>query len=207
MRRQFDAAWVGHGGSPGGPLPVPDGSGSLCALSNPSTTGANQADAYLALIGTARREVLLATPYFLPDSALRTAMRDAVRRGVRVRVVVPRRNDIWWFKHGSRRLYRHLLDTGVEIWERCDRMVHAKVGVADGLVAAVGSSNLNRLSFYGNSETLLLTTDPYVVGEIDSMLRQESLASAERMSPRSWPVHPDRRPWAELAASTIAMIL
>ena len=207
MRRQFEAAWQAHGGTSSGPLSVPDGSGSLCAFSNPKTNGANQADAYRALIGTARREVLLATPYFLPDAALRSAMQDAARRGVRVRVVVPRRNDIWWFKHGSRRFYRHLLEAGVEIWERCDRMVHAKVGVADGLVAAVGSTNLNRLSFYGNSETLLLTTDPYVVTEIDSMLRGESLASAERLSPRSWPLHPDRRPWAELAASTIAMIL
>jgi cardiolipin synthase len=206
-RRQFEAAWAANGGSPGAPLPVPGGSGSLCAFSNPQTDGANQADAYCALIDTARRELLLATPYFLPDARLRRALRRAVRRRVRVRIVVPRRNDIWWFKHGSRRLYEHLLEAGVEIWERCDRMVHAKVGVADGMVAVMGSTNLNRLSFYGNSETLLITADPYVVAEIQSMIREESLASAEKMTPCIWRLHPDRRPWAELAASTIAMIL
>jgi cardiolipin synthase len=207
LRRQFEAAWEANGGPPGPPLPVPDGSGTLCALSNTQVAGSNQADAYLALIASAHEEILLATPYFLPDARLQRALADAVQRGVTATVVVPRRSDIWWFKHGSRHLYRRLLQAGVWIWERCDRMVHAKVAAVDGRVAAIGSTNLNRLSFYGNSETLLLTAEPRIVAEIRSMIRDESLAAAERVTARSWRSHPDRRPWAELAASAVAVLL
>jgi cardiolipin synthase len=150
---------------------------------------------------------LLATPYFLPDRRLRNALGDAARRGVRVTVIVPRRSDIWWFKHGARRRYDELMASGVNIWERHDRMVHAKVAVSDGLVAAVGSTNLNRLSFYGNSETLLLTTDPRVVAEIGSMITDESLGAAECMTQQGWTAHPDRRALAELLALPVAMLL
>jgi phosphatidylserine/phosphatidylglycerophosphate/cardiolipin synthase-like enzyme len=86
-------------------------------------------------------------------------------------------------------------------------MVHAKVAVADGHIAAIGSTNLNRLSFYGNSETLLLTTEPNVVSGIRTLINEESAATAEKLSPSSWNRHLDRRPWAELAASAVAMLL
>ena len=127
--------------------------------------------------------------------------------GVTATVVVPRRSDIWWFKHGSRHLYRRLLQAGVWIWERCDRMVHAKVAAVDGRVAAIGSTNLNRLSFHGNSETLLLTTEPRVVEQLRTLIAVESREVAERLCDRSWPAHPDRRPWAELAATVAAALL
>jgi phosphatidylserine/phosphatidylglycerophosphate/cardiolipin synthase-like enzyme len=121
--------------------------------------------------------------------------------------VVPRHSDIWWFKHGARRRYQELMRAGIAVWERCDRMVHAKVAVADGMVAAVGSTNLNRLSFHGNSETLLLTTEPRVVEQLRTLIAVESREVAERLCDRSWPAHPDRRPWAELAATVAAALL
>jgi phosphatidylserine/phosphatidylglycerophosphate/cardiolipin synthase-like enzyme len=86
-------------------------------------------------------------------------------------------------------------------------MVHAKVAVADGMIAAVGSTNLNRLSFYGNSETLLLTTDPRTVAELRSLIADESLSASELMTRNAWSAHPDRRPLAELLASPVAMLL
>ncbi len=207
LRRQFDLAWAASGGEPGPTIAVRAGAGPLCALAGPRSGGANQARAYLALVATARSELLLATPYFLPDRRLRGELVRASRRGVRVTVVVPRLSDIWWFKHGARRRYQELLAAGVGIWERCDRMVHAKVAVADDLVAAVGSTNLNRLSFHGNSETLLLTAARPVVAELRALIADESLPAAERVSERAWRAHPDRRPWAELLASPAALLL
>jgi cardiolipin synthase len=170
-------------------------------------TGAGQGAAYLALVRAARREILLATPYFLPDRALTAALIRAASRGVGVTLVLPRHNDIWWFKHGARRRFDQLLAAGITIWERCDRMVHAKVAVVDSLVAAVGSTNLNRLSFHGNSETLLLTVDPNTVTEIRDLIVTEAASSADVLRSHSWPNHPDRHFLAELAASALAFIL
>jgi cardiolipin synthase len=121
--------------------------------------------------------------------------------------VVPRHNDIWWFKHGARRRYQDLLDAGVSIWERCDRMVHAKVAVVDSMVAALGSTNLNRLSFHRNSETLMLTADPSVVGETKDLIVTESAGSADALNKDTWYQHLDRRPLVELTAAPLASFL
>ena len=207
LRRQFDAAWRASGGGHGSPVEVPRGSGTLCALSGPKETGARQAAAYLALTNTAREELALATPYFLPDRSMTMALLHAARRGVRVLVVVPRHNDIWLFKHGARRRFRRLLDAGVAIWERCDRMVHAKVAVADSMVAALGSTNLNRLSFHGNSETLMLTAEAKIVSQVRELIVNESAMTADRLSSRSWVDHSDRRLFAEFAAQPLACFL
>jgi cardiolipin synthase len=154
----------------------------------------------------ARSELLLATPYFLPGRKLSAALVAAVGRGVRVVVVVPRPNDLAWFKHAARRLYHSLLAHGVEIWERCDRMVHAKVAVVDREVAAVGSVNLNRQSMHANSETLLLTAAPQVVAEAQALAHDESLAAADRLHPLGWGRHPDRLRWAETLATAVDLV-
>jgi cardiolipin synthase len=206
LRHQFDLAWRAMGGSPGPPLEVPGASGVPCAISGSNPSRTNHGAAYIALARAARRELLLATPYFLPVRPLREALIDAARKKVRVVIVVPRRSDLRWFKHGSRRRYQPLLDAGVEIWERCDRMVHAKVGVADGMVAAIGSTNLNRLSFERNSETLLLTDYPPVVDDVRSMILDESARAAEKLRSHTWPHHPDRRRLAELASVPMELI-
>jgi cardiolipin synthase len=206
LRRQFQSVWGSEGGEPGCPLEVPGGSGSLCAVCGGRNAGLDHAEAYLALVESARSELLLATPYLFPDHRLRGALSDAVNRGVRVVVVVPRFSDLRWFKHGSRRRYDRLLRAGVEIWERCDRMVHAKAGVADGLVAAVGSTNLNRLSFYGNLETLVLTHEASVVTGVRQMIVEESARQAEAISLSGWPRHRDRSRLAELAAYPMSLL-
>jgi len=121
-------------------------------------------------------------------------------------VVVPRHSDLAWFKHGSRLRYQPLLEAGIEIWERCDRMMHAKVGVVDRRLAAIGSANLNRLSFYGNSETLLLTSSPRVVTDIRRLIDAECAAVADRLDPDSWRAHPERNRLKEVLSSTVGLV-
>jgi cardiolipin synthase len=207
LRRQFEAAWTGEGRGPAGPLiDVAGGADQLVAVAGGRDGRSGHGAAHIALAEEARRELLLATPYFIPDRAFRRALTAASRRGVRVVVVVPRLCDIAWFKHAGRRLYGTLLDAGVEIRERSDRMVHAKVGVVDGCIAAVGSVNLNRRSFHGNAETLLLTHQPRAVREIHDLITTEAGAAVESLNPIRWLRHPDRRRLAELAALPVGLL-
>ncbi len=206
LRRQFEGAWLAQGGRAGGFMPVDPARGPLCAVAGGRDGRSGHGEAYLALASLARTELLLATPYFIPDRRLRRALEEAAARGVRVRVVIPRLCDIGPFKHAGRRLYGDLLRAGVEIWERTDRMVHAKVGVVDGLVAALGSANLNRQSFDHNAETLLLTTERRIVAEVRDLICGEAAAHAERLCWRSWLAHPDRRRWAETAGAAVALL-
>lgn len=206
FRDQFEGAWRANGGRPGPEMPRTEGYGPLCALSGGVDGRTGHAEAYLALLRNAQHEVLLATPYFIPDRTLRDSMVAAVSRGVRVIVVVPRLSDIGWFKHAGRRLYHRLLTAGVEIRERCDRMVHAKVGTVDGRVAVLGSTNLNRQSFFGNAETLLVTHEPSIVHEVHALVMDEAAHATEILHNPDWLRHPDRRRLAEIAATPVSLI-
>jgi cardiolipin synthase len=207
LQRQLEGAWAAWGGRT---RPVREGGspGSIsCAVAGGSEGSTGHAEALLALIRSAHREALFATPYFVPGRQLRRELTRAAARGVRVVIVLPRLNDLGWFKHAARRRYSHLLEAGVEIWERCDRMVHAKVAVIDRCLAAVGSANLNSQSLYCNSETLLITTETSVVTGIHALIDIEAAAAAERLSVPSWRRHPDRHRLAELVAAPVSLVL
>jgi cardiolipin synthase len=207
LRQQFEAAWMGEGGGAAGPLlEVDRGAEGLVAVAGGRDGRVGHGAAYIAMADAARHELLLATPYFIPDRPFRNALERAAQRGVRIVIVIPRLCDISWFKHAGRRFYGGLLHAGVEIWERHDRMVHAKVGVVDGRVAAVGSVNLNRRSFHGNAETLILTSQPRAVSEIHHLIAIEAGAAAEPLSPIHWPGHPDRRRLAEIASTPVGLV-
>jgi phosphatidylserine/phosphatidylglycerophosphate/cardiolipin synthase-like enzyme len=86
-------------------------------------------------------------------------------------------------------------------------MVHAKVAVVDGALAAVGSANMNTQSLRRNSETLLLSIEPQVVEELRELIVHEGWKEVDPISSQSWPRHPDRRRWAELSAAAVGLIL
>lgn len=206
LRRQFAAAWRRWAGEILPPRIVPGGCDALAALGGGADGRDGHGEAYAALVDSAREEVVLATPYFMPDRRFRTALAHAVRRGVRITVVIPRLCDIGTFKHAGRRLYDDLLRAGVEVRERVDRMVHAKVALADRSVAAIGSVNLNRQSFFNNSETLLMTDATPVVSAVERIVADESARASERLRIGEWDRHPDRRRVAEALAMAVSLV-
>jgi cardiolipin synthase len=107
---------------------------------------------YRAAIHAARHEVIIATAYFFPGYRLLRAMRRAVRRGVRVRLVLQGQPDMKIVKHAAELLHGQLVGAGVEIYEYCKRPLHAKVALVDDRWATVGSSNLDPLSLSLNLE-------------------------------------------------------
>jgi cardiolipin synthase len=207
FRAQFEAAWTGEGKGAAGRLIEADrGADTLVAVAGGRDGRCGHGAAYLAMAEAAEEELTLATPYFIPNKPFRSALKRAAMRGVRVTVLVPRLCDISWFKHAGRRHYGSLLAAGVEIRERSDRMVHAKVGVADGCLAAIGSVNLNRRSFHGNAETLVFTSEPRVVSEIHDLITTEAGPAVEPLTTLRWPRHPDRRRLRELAAAPVGLV-
>jgi cardiolipin synthase len=107
--------------------------------------------AYLRAIARAEREVLLANPYFMPGRKLRRALVHAARRGVRVNLVIGRKEFVA-LDYATPFLYDNLLKHGVRIAEYEKTMLHGKVAVVDSEWATVGSSNLDALSLVLNNE-------------------------------------------------------
>ncbi|QSQ23117.1 cardiolipin synthase B [Pyxidicoccus parkwayensis] len=116
---------------------------------------------YLAAIDGARREVVLAHAYFLPDLSFVRALKRAARRGVKVSLLLAGRSDVVFARAATMRLYREFLRAGVGIYEWTASTLHAKAAMVDGQKLLVGSFNLDPLSLV-NLETLVEVEEPRV---------------------------------------------
>ena len=128
--------------------------------------------AYLAAIEGARGEILIANAYFLPGRRFRTALRDAVARGVRVQLLLQGRVEYAIQHFAQRAMYGDLLGAGIEIHEYQPSYLHAKVAVVDERWATVGSSNIDPYSLLLAREANVAVHDPRFAGELRAVLQQ-----------------------------------
>ena len=111
------------------------------------------------LIHSARQELVVTTPYFVPDEQLLFALTSAARRGVKTILAVPKRCDSRVVAATCQSYYVDLLKAGIELYEYRKGLLHAKTMVADRAVALIGSANLDRRSFELNFENNILFAD------------------------------------------------
>ncbi len=117
--------------------------------------------AYFICITQATKTIDITTPYFVPETDIIMALKTAVTRGVRVRLLVPRHNNQKIVGLASRTYYGELIEAGVQIYQYDKGMIHAKVLTIDEEIAAVGSANYDMRSFRLNYEVcqVLYSTD------------------------------------------------
>jgi cardiolipin synthase len=106
----------------------------------------------ISALGSAETEIWLTNAYFVPDPQLLAALKDAVARGVDVKLLLPSSTDSWLVLHAGRAYYTELLTAGVKIHERRNALLHVKTAVIDGVWSTVGSTNLDWRSFLHNEE-------------------------------------------------------
>ena len=157
------------------------------------------------LIHCARAELVVTTPYFVPDEQLLFALTSAGRRGVRTTMLFPKRNDNWIVAAASRSYYKDLIDAGAEIYEFRPGLLHAKTIVADGRVGLIGSANLDRRSFELNFENNVLFEDAAFAAAVRrgrTNISPNATASLARTSP----VRHRPRLWQNLLATLSPML-
>lgn len=106
----------------------------------------------ISAINSAETQVFLTNAYFVPDPQLLTSLKEAVARGVDVRLLLPEITDSSLVLHASRSFYDELLSSGVKIYERQGALLHAKTALIDGVWSTIGSTNLDWRSFVHNQE-------------------------------------------------------
>ncbi len=146
---------------------------------------------YLKMLANARREVIIANAYFFPGYRLLHAMRNAARRGVRVKLIVQGEPDMPIVTVGARLLYHYLVKGGVQIYEYRRRPLHGKVAVMDDHWATVGSSNLDPLSLSLNLEANLIIHDREfnhtLRDNLNTIIEKDCVRVDESMVPkRTW---------------------
>jgi cardiolipin synthase len=116
----------------------------------------------LTTIYAARQELVLTTPYFIPDEPLLAALKAAAQRGVNVKIIIPRNNDSLLVRYASRARYQELADAGVHIFLFDGGLLHSKTITVDRDFSLFGSVNLDMRSFWLNFEaTLLIYCKPF----------------------------------------------
>lgn len=154
---------------------------------------------YLKMLANARREVIIANAYFFPGYRLLHAMRNAARRGVRVKLIVQGEPDMPIVTVGARLLYHYLVKGGVQIYEYRRRPLHGKVAVMDDHWATVGSSNLDPLSLSLNLEANLIIHDR----EFNHTLRENLNTIIEKDCVRVDESMVPKRTWWNLTKSVV----
>jgi cardiolipin synthase len=161
----FVSDWVAEGGEDVSELltrrlPAPGGPVVAQVLGTGPTAEFDAMPAcFSELIHSAREELVITTPYFIPDEQLLFALTSAARRRVRTLILFPKRNDNWIVAAASRSYYKDLIDAGAEIYEFRKGLLHAKTMVVDRCVGLIGSANLDRRSFELNFENNILFED------------------------------------------------
>lgn len=136
-------------------------------------------EAMLTTIHAARREIIITTPYFVPDEATKLALVCAARQGVAVTIVVPARLDGRIVAAAGRAHWGELLDAGVRILEHGPGLLHAKTMTIDTDVALIGSTNLDIRSFRLNFEITLFVFDSDFASHLRMMQVEYAAASRE----------------------------
>jgi cardiolipin synthase len=128
--------------------------------SGPGRTSNGIYQLLLMSIYSARQEIVMTTPYFVPDDAVTTALLTAAERGVKVTVIMPERNDSRLVHYTCRSYFDDMLAAGIQIFGFKGGLLHTKSVVVDRLVSLFGSVNLDVRSFWLDFEVTLCVYDP-----------------------------------------------
>ena len=107
---------------------------------------------FFSMIVSAKKSVWIASPYFIPDEDIFSALKIAALSGIDVRLLVPSNPDKRIVFHASRSYYPDLLETGVKVYEYREGFLHSKIIIVDGELASIGTSNMDMRSFHLNFE-------------------------------------------------------
>ncbi len=143
--------------------PLAAGTGSVTAqlvAGGPGLRHATMPEMFQSLMYAARRELVITTPYYVPDEPLQSALCAAGWRGIDVTLILPEDSDHWVVSAAGRSHYQELLQAGVKVREFTEGMLHAKTLTLDGEIGLIGSANLDRRSFDLNFENNILFSDP-----------------------------------------------
>jgi cardiolipin synthase len=147
------------------------------------TGPADEADSWQLLVAeaanTSREKLWIASPYFVPDEGVMTALQTAALRGVDVRILIPERADHVLVWMSAFTYYEQSIPFGVRIFRYTSGFLHQKVMLVDDKLAAVGSANLDNRSFRLNFEITAFSPDPKFVGEVREMLEADFARSVE----------------------------
>ena len=147
-------------------------------------------EAFFGMITSARKEILITTPYFVPDETIFNALKISAKSGVKIKIIIPRNPDIKTAHYASQTYMKSLIQSGVEVYYYNKGMMHSKIMVVDGIMSTVGSTNIDQRSFSLNAEVNAFIIDETfareLIGHFNKDLKDSYLLTIEELLARPW---------------------
>lgn len=168
------------------PASRPSGGSDIQVVpSGPGETDDGLVQMLIATVNSAKEELVLTTPYFVPDESLLRALRGAAARGVEIHLVLPEKVDSLLTRYASRSYYDELMEVGIQIHLYRKDLLHTKSVVADRQITMFGTVNLDMRSIWINYEVALFVYGQEF-GETIRELQQSYIEDSDRLAEAEW---------------------
>ena len=157
--------------------------------SDPDSDYPNLMEAYFGMITSATKEILISTPYFIPNESVLTALKTAAKGGVKVILLLPGVADTFFVHAASLTFIGELLRNDIYVYYYTKGMIHSKIMIIDEELSTVGTANMDYRSFDNNAEVNAVFFDPGVAGELKKQFEAD-LADSERVDYLKWKSRP-----------------
>lgn len=171
------------------PIPTPAPIGAQTAafvLRNNIRHRRDIEDAYIEAMLGAKREILIASAYFLPGRRFRRVLLAAAKRGVKVTIFLQGKVEYWLLHYATQAIYSQLLANGVSLFEYHLSFLHAKVAVIDDDWATVGSSNIDPFSLLLAKEANIVVRDTVFAQTLRASLHAAMETGADELDRKAW---------------------
>jgi cardiolipin synthase len=159
-------------------------------------------EAYFGMITNARKEILITTPYFVPDESILNAIKITSKSGVKIKIIIPKKPDIKTAYFASQTYLKGLLQSGVEIYYYTKGMMHSKTMVIDEAISTVGSTNFDQRSFSLNAEVNAFILDAGIAQKLKFQF-EEDLKDCYKLQLEEL----KNRPWYLKVACSISRLI
>ncbi|WP_257347509.1 cardiolipin synthase [Pseudalkalibacillus decolorationis] len=146
-----------------------------------ATNGAYIEHFFMEFIEKAEKSIFIGTPYFIPGPNLVKTLIKAVKRGVRVTLLIPMKADHPFVKEAAFPYFLPLLHAGAEVYRYYPGFYHAKVLMIDRKVCDIGTANFDKRSFYFNDEVNCIFESPALIKEIEKVIAFD-IEESERLT-------------------------
>lgn len=143
--------------------------------------GAFLEESFIKFIKDAKNSIYIGTPYFIPGKEIQTALIDAAKRGVDVKLIVPKLGDHPLVKEAAFPYFQPLLDAGCEIYRYYRGFYHAKTIVIDEELCDIGTANIDRRSFHINHEINCLIYNREFIKDVIAVMKFD-ISISERLT-------------------------
>jgi cardiolipin synthase len=158
-------------------------------------------DTYLEAFRAARSRILITNPYFLPDKQMEQDLLDAIKRGVRVEILIPERSNHLIVDLLARPVLCRILEAGGVVWLYQKTIIHSKTATIDGLWSTVGSANLDGRSLINHEINLFVNNAEF--GRVMEQMWEDDLANCRKANHKDFSQPSRRRLFLEVTLSPL----